>query len=69
MRFLIASLVVSRGDVLRAGGVAGAGVGAGSARAGAKLDVDINVGHSGGSGAWWNNPIWIAIGVSPRWCS
>jgi hypothetical protein len=27
-----------------------------------KLDVDINVGHSGG-GAWWNNPIWIAIGV------
>ncbi len=28
-----------------------------------KLDVDINVGHSGGSGAWWNNPIWIAIGV------
>ena len=28
-----------------------------------KLDVDINVGHSGGSGAWWNNPMWIAIGV------
>ena len=27
-----------------------------------KLDVDVNVGHSGG-GAWWNNPIWIAIGV------
>ena len=27
-----------------------------------KLDVDVNVGHSGG-GAWWNNPIWIAVGV------
>jgi hypothetical protein len=28
-----------------------------------KLDVDINVGHSGGSAAWWTNPIWIAIGA------
>lgn len=28
-----------------------------------KLDVDINVGHSGSSGAWWTNPLWIAIGV------
>lgn len=26
-----------------------------------KLEVDINT-HSGG-GAWWTNPIWIAIGV------
>jgi len=28
-----------------------------------KLDVDINVGHTGSSGAWWNNPLWIAVGV------
>jgi H+/Cl- antiporter ClcA len=27
-----------------------------------KIDVDLNT-HSGGSGAWWTNPIWIAIGV------
>ena len=27
-----------------------------------KVDVDINT-HSGGGGAWWANPIWIAIGV------
>jgi len=26
-----------------------------------KLDIDINT-HSGG-GAWWANPIWIAIGA------
>jgi hypothetical protein len=28
-----------------------------------KIDVDVNVGHSGGSGTWWNNPMWIAIGA------
>ena len=27
-----------------------------------KLDVNINT-HSSGGGAWWTNPIWIAIGV------
>ena len=27
-----------------------------------KIDVDINT-HSGGGGAWWTNPIWIAIGA------
>jgi hypothetical protein len=27
-----------------------------------KLDVDINT-NSGGSGAWWTNPLWIAIGA------
>ena len=27
-----------------------------------KIDVDINT-HSGSSGAWWANPIWIAIGA------
>jgi hypothetical protein len=27
-----------------------------------KIDVDINT-HSGGSAAWWTNPMWIAIGV------
>jgi hypothetical protein len=27
-----------------------------------KVDVNINT-HSGGGGAWWANPIWIAIGV------
>ena len=28
-----------------------------------KLDVDIDVNRGGGGGAWWGNPIWIAIGV------
>jgi hypothetical protein len=27
-----------------------------------KIDVDINT-HSGGSGAWWMSPVWIAIGA------
>ena len=27
-----------------------------------KIDVDINT-HSGGGGAWWASPIWLAIGV------
>jgi hypothetical protein len=27
-----------------------------------KLDVDINT-QSGGSGAWWTSPMWIAIGA------
>jgi hypothetical protein len=27
-----------------------------------RLDVNINT-NSGGGGAWWTNPIWIAIGV------
>ena len=27
-----------------------------------KVEVDINT-HSGGGGAWWANPIWIAIGA------
>jgi len=27
-----------------------------------KIDVDINT-HSGGGGAWWASPIWLAIGA------
>lgn len=27
-----------------------------------KVDVDINT-HSGGGGAWWASPVWIAIGA------
>ena len=27
-----------------------------------KLDVNINT-HSSGGGIWWQNPVWIAIGV------
>ena len=27
-----------------------------------KIDVDINT-HSGGSGAWWTSPVWMAIGA------
>jgi hypothetical protein len=27
-----------------------------------QLDVDIDV-NDGGGGAWWTNPIWIAIGI------
>jgi len=27
-----------------------------------KIDVDINT-HSGGGGAWWTSPIWLAIGA------
>jgi hypothetical protein len=37
-----------------------AGARAGSAGTG-KVDIDINTHGSGG--AWWANPIWIAIGV------
>ena len=27
-----------------------------------KIDVDINT-HSGGGGAWWASPVWLAIGA------
>jgi hypothetical protein len=27
-----------------------------------QLDVDIDV-NEGGGGAWWTNPVWIAIGI------
>ncbi|HEY3161775.1 MAG TPA: hypothetical protein VGJ78_22570 [Vicinamibacterales bacterium] len=67
MRFLIASLVVV--TVICLGPAAwpvlawAQGQPAQGQPPQGKLDVDINVGHSGGGGAWWNNPIWIAIGV------
>jgi hypothetical protein len=69
MRYFIALLVVT-GMVL-AGGLGTTGLIA-AANAGSyasalqqqpptgELDVDIDV---GGGGAWWTNPVWIAIGV------
>jgi amino acid transporter len=38
------------------------GGGAAATQPGGKLDVDINVNH-GGSGRWYANPVWIAIGA------
>lgn len=36
--------------------------GGGAAAQSGKLDVNIDVNHGRG-GAWWTNPVWIAIGV------
>ena len=73
MRFLIACLAVVTILIL---GSAAAPVAMAAAHSGyalsaaqqqppaqGKLDVNIDVGHSGGGGVWWNNPVWIAIGV------
>lgn len=28
-----------------------------------KVDIEIDINRSRGGGAWWTNPMWIAIGV------
>ena len=72
MRFLIACLAVVTIMILGSAAtpVAMAAAHSGYALSAAqqapaqgKLDVNIDVGHSGGGGVWWNNPVWIAIGV------
>jgi hypothetical protein len=62
MRFLIAFLTVVAVMCLGPSVMPVLALAQGQPPAQGKLDVDINVGHSGG-GAWWNNPIWIAIGA------
>jgi len=61
MRFLIASLALVA--LMCLGPMAWPVLALAQGQPSGKLDVDINVGHSGSSGAWWNNPMWIAIGV------
>ena len=28
-----------------------------------KVNIDVDINKRGGGGAWWNNPMWVAIGV------
>jgi hypothetical protein len=60
MRFLIASLMLVAMVCLGPLGFSVVALAQGQPVEG-KLDVDINT-NSGG-GAWWTNPIWIAVGV------
>jgi len=59
MRFLIASLMLVAVMALGQAVMPVLALAQGQPVQG-KIDVDINT-HSGG--AWWTNPIWIAIGV------
>jgi hypothetical protein len=60
MRFLIASLMLVSVVALGPAVLPVLALAQGQPVQG-KVDVDINT--HGGSGAWWTNPIWIAIGV------
>ena len=60
MRFLIASLALVAVMCLGPLAMPALALAQGQPAQG-KLDIDINT-HSGG-GAWWANPIWIAIGA------
>jgi len=60
MRFLIAFLMLVAGICLGPLALPALALAQGQPVQG-KVNVDINT-HSGG-GAWWANPIWIAIGV------
>lgn len=60
MRFLIASLMLVAVMCLGPLALPALALAQGQPVQG-KVDVDINT-HSGG-GAWWTNPLWIAIGV------
>ena len=60
MRLLIASLMLVAGICVGPAAVSAVALAQGQPVQG-KLDVDINT-HSGG-GAWWTNPLWIAIGI------
>jgi len=61
MRFLIASLMLVAVMCLGPLALPALALAQGQPVQG-KVDVNINT-HSGGGGAWWTNPIWIAIGV------
>ena len=61
MRFLIASLALVAVMCLGPLAMPAIALAQGQPAQG-KLDIDINT-HSGGGGAWWASPIWIAIGA------
>jgi hypothetical protein len=61
MRFLIASLMLVATFCLGPLALPVLALAQGQPAQG-RLDVNINT-HGGGGGAWWTNPIWIAIGV------
>ncbi|HEU5256172.1 MAG TPA: hypothetical protein VFU28_09290 [Vicinamibacterales bacterium] len=61
MRFLIASLALVAVMCLGPLAMPALALAQGQPAQG-KLDIDINT-HSGGGGAWWASPIWIAIGA------
>ena len=61
MRFLIASLMLVAVMTLGPAVMPVLALAQGQPPVQGKVDVDINT-HSSG-GAWWANPIWIAIGV------
>jgi hypothetical protein len=61
MRFLIASLALIAVTCLGPLALPALALAQGQPVQG-KLDIDINT-HSGGSGAWWTSPMWIAIGA------
>lgn len=60
MRFLIASLMLVAVIGLGPMALPALALAQGQPVQG-KIDIDINT-HSGG-GAWWTNPVWIAIGA------
>ena len=65
MRFVIAMLA-ALGIVIGSAALPAVAVAADSGYAQqpptGQLDVDIDV-NDGGGGAWWTNPVWIAIGI------
>jgi hypothetical protein len=61
MRFLIASLMLVAMVCLGPLAMPALALAQGQPPVQGKVDVNINT-HSGG-GAWWTNPLWIAIGV------
>jgi len=61
MRFLIAPLALIAVMCLGPLAVPALALAQGQPAQG-KIDVDINT-HSGGGGAWWASPVWLAIGA------
>jgi hypothetical protein len=61
MRFLIASLMLVAVMCLGPLAMPALALAQGQPPVQGKVSVDINT--HGGGGAWWNNPVWIAIGV------
>ena len=61
MRFLIASLALITVMCLGPLAMPALALAQGQPAQG-KIDVDINT-HSGGGGAWWASPVWLAIGA------
>jgi hypothetical protein len=61
MRFLIASLSVIAVICLGPLAMPALALAQGQPPVQGKVSVDINT-HSGGGGAWWASPVWMAIG-------